>query len=132
MRERPLSPHLSVYRFKYTLTTSILNRFTGLALSIGLLPLSYWLMAAASGKASYEHALQLLSSEPCKLLYAAALFALCYHTVAGIRHLVWDTGRGLERAQSERSAWAVVIISVLLFVLTAYWLFSAHGGAHGG
>jgi len=132
MRERPLSPHLSVYRFKYTLTTSILNRLTGLALSVALLPLSYWLMAVAGGKGNYEHALQILSSGVCKLLYAAALFAICYHTVAGVRHLVWDTGRGLERAQSERSAWAVTIVSALLFIGAAYWLFIARGAAHGG
>jgi succinate dehydrogenase / fumarate reductase, cytochrome b subunit len=126
MRERPLSPHLSVYRFRYTLTTSILNRATGLALSVALLPLAWWLMAVAGGKASYERALPLLSSGVCRLIYAAALFAFFYHLVAGIRHLVWDTGYGLERTQSQRSAWIVVIASVVLALSAVYWMFAGH------
>ena len=127
MRERPLSPHLSVYRFKYTLTTSILNRFTGILLSIGLLLLVYWLMAVAQGKHAYALAQQLLSLGVVKLIYAGLLFAFCYHLIAGIRHLVWDTGRGLERAHSQRSAWVVVVVSLVLFGALGYWL---AGGAH--
>ena len=126
MRERPLSPHLSVYRFKYTLTTSILNRFTGILLSIGLLLLVYWLMAAAQGKQAYALAQQLLSLGVVKLVYAGLLLAFCYHFIAGIRHLVWDTGRGLERAHSQRSAWVVVIVSLVLFGVLGYWLAGAH------
>jgi len=127
MPSRPLSPHLSVYKFKYTLATSILNRFTGSALSLGLLGLVYWLMAVAAGAAAQARAQRLLSLPFAKLAAAAFVFALAYHLVAGIRHLVWDTGRGLERAQSQRSAWAVGILSVLLTlaILAALW----HGGA---
>jgi succinate dehydrogenase / fumarate reductase, cytochrome b subunit len=127
MPPRPLSPHLSVYKFKYTLTTSILNRFTGVALSLGLLLLVYWLMAVASGAHAQARAARLLSLPVMKLVYAALIMAFCYHLSAGIRHLVWDTGRGLERAQAQRSAWLVVGVSIALMLLVGYcaWLAGA-------
>ncbi|HET9388767.1 MAG TPA: succinate dehydrogenase, cytochrome b556 subunit [Steroidobacteraceae bacterium] len=130
MRTRPLSPHLSVYRMsRYTMVTSIFNRFTGLGLSIGLLLLIWWLMAAASGARAYEHAQRVLALGIFKVLYAALIVAFCYHLVAGIRHLVWDTGHGLERSQSQRSAWIVVLVSILLIAGLGYWLLAGRGHA---
>ena len=127
MPPRPLSPHLSVYKFKYTLATSILNRLTGVGLSVGLLLLVYWLVAVASGAHAQARAARLLSLPVMKLVYAALIIAFCYHLSAGIRHLVWDTGRGLERAQAQRSAWLVVGVSVALMLLVGYcaWLAGA-------
>ena len=127
MPPRPLSPHLSVYKLKYTLTTSILNRFTGVGLSVGLLLLVYWLVAVASGAHAQARAARLLSLPVMKLVYAALIIAFCYHLSAGIRHLVWDTGRGLERAQAQRSAWLVVGVSIALILLVGYcaWLAGA-------
>ena len=125
MPTRPLSPHLSVYRmYRYTLVTSIANRFAGLALSIGLLLLVYWLVAIAGGARSYARAAQLLTAPLARLVYAALIVAFSYHLVAGIRHLVWDTGRGLERTQSQRSAWLVVAVSIALMLVVAWaaWL----------
>jgi succinate dehydrogenase / fumarate reductase, cytochrome b subunit len=120
MPSRPLSPHLSVYRMsRYTLATSIFNRLTGLVLSCGLLLLVYWLMAVASGAQAFERAARLLASLPAKLLYLALIVAFSYHLVAGIRHLVWDTGHGLERRQSHRSAYLVVAVSTALALLIA-------------
>ena len=121
MPARPLSPHLSVYKMsRYSLATSILNRFAGVALSVGLLVLVYWLMSVAGGAAAQARAALLLSLPLMKLIYAACIAAFCYHLVAGIRHLVWDTGRGLERAQSQKSAWLVVAVSVALSLLIGY------------
>ena len=129
MTQRPLSPHLSVYRmFRYTLFTSFANRITGLVLSLGLLVLVYWLMAVASGAAAYTRAIGILSLPIFKLFYAALLLTFSYHLVAGLRHLVWDTGRGLERAQSKRSAAIVIVVSVLLMAGFIYWAFCP--GAH--
>jgi len=122
---RPLSPHLSVYKFKYTLATSILNRLTGIALSFALLLLAYWLMSVASGTLAQQRAQRLLGLPLLKLVYAAFLFAFCYHLCAGIRHLVWDTGHGLERAQSQRSAWLIVSASLLLTLILGYGLLHA-------
>ena len=125
MPTRPVSPHLSVYKMsRYTLATSIFNRFTGVGLSIGLLLLVYWLMAVAGGARAQARAMRVLSLPLAKLVYAALIIAFCYHLVAGIRHLIWDTGRGLERAQSRRSAWLVVTFSVALMLLVGWaaWL----------
>jgi succinate dehydrogenase / fumarate reductase cytochrome b subunit len=125
MASRPLSPHLEVYKFTYAMATSIVNRITGLALSTGLVLLVYWLVAVAAGARSFARAAMILSSPPCKVLYAILVVAFCYHLTAGIRHLVWDTGRGLERAQSRASARAVVAISIVLMLLIAYWVWIA-------
>jgi succinate dehydrogenase / fumarate reductase cytochrome b subunit len=110
---------------RYTLATSIFNRITGVILSVGLIVLIYWLMAIASGARSYARAQEILSSGFFKLVYAGLLVAFCYHLVAGIRHLVWDTGRGLERAQAKRSAGVVVAVSIALILILGYFLFLA-------
>jgi succinate dehydrogenase / fumarate reductase, cytochrome b subunit len=123
MPERPLSPHLSVYKFKYTLATSILNRGAGVLLSLGLVLLVYWLAALAAGAHAYAQARALLSLGVFKLVYAALLAAFVYHLFAGIRHLIWDTGRGLERASARRSAWVLAVASTLVTLLLIYWLF---------
>ncbi len=129
MADRPLSPHLQVYKLKYTLTTSILNRLTGIVLSLGLSVLAYWLLAVASGTRAYVQALAILSSGICKALYAALLIAFSYHLVAGIRHLVWDTGRYLERAQAKRSAWIVAAVSLVLMAICLYFAFFTGGAS---
>ena len=129
MPTRPLSPHLSVYRMsRYTLATSIANRFTGVALSAGLLLLVYWLMSVAGGAQSFARALRVLTSPLVRLIYAALIISFCYHLVAGVRHLVWDTGHGLERTQAQKSAWLVITLSVVLIVVISYrvWLIGAH------
>jgi succinate dehydrogenase / fumarate reductase cytochrome b subunit len=122
MPERPLSPHLSVYKFKYTLATSILNRFAGLILSLGFLLFVYWLVALAAGARAYAQARELLGIGVFKLVYVVLLAAFVYHTAAGVRHLVWDSGRGLARESARRSAWVISILSILVTLLLAYCL----------
>ena len=130
MTARPLSPHLSVYKMsRYSLATSILNRMTGVGLSVGLVLLVYWLTSVAGGAAAQARAAQWLSLPLMKPVYAACIGAFCYHMVAGIRHLVWDTGRGLERAQSQRSAYLVVAISIALMLALGYGAFVLRGHA---
>ncbi len=115
---------MSVYRmYRYTLLSSILNRITGMALSVGLLLLVYWLMAVASGAQAYERAVDILATPLFKLVYAGLLFTFSYHLVAGVRHLIWDTGHGLERHQSQRSALIVGLVSALLTIAFIYWAF---------
>ena len=121
MPERPLSPHVWMYKFKYTLFTSILNRITGCALTAGLLILMYWLMSLASGAESYSNAVVVLSYPLFKLIFAGLAFAFSYHLMAGIRHLVWDTGRGLEKRQSQQSAWLIGAAAVVLTFALVAW-----------
>ena len=127
MPDRPLSPHASVYKFKYTIISSFLNRLTGLGLTLGLLPLAYWFMALADGRDAYARAAVVLTHPFFKLIYVLLAFSVCYHLVAGFRHLIWDTGHGLEKRQSQSSAWIVVAVSVLLTAFVLFALFCYRG-----
>ena len=120
MNQRPLSPHLGVYKFMYTMSLSILHRITGCAASVGFLLFVWWLMALASGPAAYGSAMGALGSPLAKLLLVGFTFSFVYHFCNGIRHLVWDTGRGLERAQARRSG-AVVVVAALLLTAVLVW-----------
>lgn len=121
MSQRPLSPHLGVYKFMYTMSLSIMHRMTGIAASFGFLAFAWWLMALASGPETYAAAMRCLSSPLAKLLLVGFTFSFVYHFCNGIRHLVWDTGRGMERAQARRSG-AVVIVVALALTLLLLWL----------
>ncbi|HEY4340823.1 MAG TPA: succinate dehydrogenase, cytochrome b556 subunit [Steroidobacteraceae bacterium] len=129
MRARPLSPHLSIYRMtRYTLISSFANRIAGGVLSVGLLGLIYWLTCLARGARAYARAQEVLGSDIAKLLYAALIAAFAYHLVAGLRHLIWDSGRGMEKAQSQRSAWLVIAAAVVLTAVTLWWVLRAREG----
>jgi len=129
MNPRPVSPHLGVYRFGYTMTLSFMHRMTGIAASVGFLAFVWWLMALASGPDAYATAMRLLMSPVAKLLLVGFTFSFVYHFCNGIRHLVWDTGRGMERAQARRSGALVVVGAVLLTALLV-WLGCAALVAH--
>ena len=119
--ERPLSPHLQVYRWQITMALSILHRGTGVALSVGLIVLVYWLLQLASGPAAYAQAQTLLGSALLKLCYAGWAFCFFYHLANGVRHLIWDLGRGFEKDQISLGGWIVVLLAVaatLVFSLT--------------
>ncbi len=127
MASRPLSPHLGVYKFMYTMSLSILHRITGCVATVGFLAFVWWLMALASGREQYATAMRLLSGPVGKLLLVGFTFSFVYHFCNGIRHLLWDTGRGLERAQARRSGAIVVVASVLLTALVLWFACSAMG-----
>lgn len=115
-RERPLSPFLQ-YRWKYTNTTSILHRITGVLLSVGFLLLVYWLAAAAGGPGRYARAMQFLGSPLGQVALGGALLAFCYHLLNGVRHLFFDAGLGFELATARRSARVVWVATVVLAVI---------------
>ena len=110
--ERPLSPHLQVYRPQITSVLSILHRASGVALSAGVVVLVYWLVALAGGPVAYEQAASILGSGLMKFCYAGWSFCFFYHFANGIRHLVWDVGMGYERHQINASGWLVLVVSV--------------------
>jgi succinate dehydrogenase / fumarate reductase cytochrome b subunit len=110
-----------VYKFMYTMSLSIMHRITGLAATVGFLAFVWWLMALATGPDAYARAMACLTTPLGKLLLVGFTFSFVYHFCNGIRHLVWDTGRGLERAQARRSG-AVVIVSALLLTAVVVWL----------
>jgi len=117
--ERPLSPHLSIYRWPITMTLSILHRATGMAMTAGLVLLTAWLVNAAAGAAEYEQFAAAISTLLGRLVLIGWSFAFFYHLANGIRHLVWDTGRGFEKRQANASAWFVIIAAVL--ITAGFW-----------
>ena len=118
--DRPLSPHLSVYRWPVTMLTSILHRATGIANAVGLIVLAAWLMQAAAGEAAYATLTGILGSPLGYVVLAGFSFSFFYHLCNGIRHLVWDTGRGFEKRQATMSAWIVIAGSLVLTAL--FWV----------
>lgn len=128
MARRPLSPHVFIYRFAYTMALSILHRATGLALSLGLLLLCAWLVALATGPECYDTFARFAASWPVKLIIAAGLVSFCYHLSNGIRHLFWDLGIGLERVDARRSA-RIVIVAVAVLSAALLWIFFFGRGA---
>ena len=118
--ERPLSPHLSIYRWPITMTLSILHRITGVAMSVGLIILCAWLLGAAAGAADYERVMSLLSTLIGRLMLIGFSFAFFLHLANGVRHLVWDVGYGFEIHQANASAWFVLLLAVGL--TSAFWM----------
>lgn len=116
---RPLSPHLQVYRPQLTSMSSILNRVTGVGLLLGALLSVWWLLAAAAGPEYFELVDGIVTSFLGDLIMFGSLWALWYHALAGVRHLIWDAGYGLEVKEAEAMAWMIIGGSVVLTIITA-------------
>jgi len=125
--ERPLSPHLQVYRWQITMTLSILHRATGIALAGGTLLLAWWLLAMASGPSAYDSVQAFNGSWFGRLLLFGWTWSLFYHLGNGIRHLFWDAGMGFEIPMVYRSGWTVVVASVVLTLLAWIWAYASLG-----
>ena len=117
-RDRPLSPHLQVYRPQLTMVLSITHRLTGVALAFGTLLLVYWLVAVASGAAAYDTAQGLIGSFLGRLLLFGWSVALFYHLCNGIRHLFWDAGYLMDLPAVYRSGWTVVGATLTLTLIS--------------
>jgi succinate dehydrogenase cytochrome b subunit len=115
--ERPLSPHLQIYRPMLTMMMSIAHRITGASLAVGFLLLTWWLVAVSLGPQAYASVDVFFSSLIGKLLLFLFTWALVHHMLGGIRHLIWDTGHGLDKISIEVFAWATIISSIVLTVL---------------
>jgi succinate dehydrogenase / fumarate reductase cytochrome b subunit len=121
--ERPLSPHLQVYRPQITSVLSILHRLTGVALTLGTLLLTWWLVSAAYGPDAFADAQAFVGSWFGQLLLWGFTFALFYHLGNGIRHLAWDFGWGFELSQVRASGLAMLafaVVGTLLTLIVAY------------
>lgn len=116
-RSRPLSPHLQVYRLIPTMLMSIVHRITGAALYFGTLLVAAWLIAAATSPEWFDCVSWLYGSLLGRLVLFGYTWALLHHLIGGIRHLVWDTGAGLDKQLSTKIAVAMPYVSVALTVL---------------
>jgi succinate dehydrogenase / fumarate reductase cytochrome b subunit len=117
---RPLSPHLQVYRWQWTMMLSITHRATGIALAVGSLLLVCWLLAIASGPDAFAPVHGFLGTWIGRLLLFGWTWSLLYHFANGIRHLFWDAGLGFELPTAQASGYAVVAIS--LAATLAVWI----------
>ncbi|MBF9022184.1 succinate dehydrogenase, cytochrome b556 subunit [Rhodobacterales bacterium FZCC0069] len=115
---RPLSPHLQIYRKQLNSATSILNRITGIAMLGSAFLIVWWLLAAATGKAYFDLVDGLMTSLLGDVVMTLSVLGLWYHTLGGLRHLIWDTGRGLELEAADRMGWAMIAGAVVLTILT--------------
>ena len=128
MTNRPISPHLQVYRPQLTSMLSILHRITGVALAIGTILLVYWLIAAASGPEAFASAEALIGSRLGRILLFGWIFALYFHLANGIRHLFWDAGFGFELKTVYASGWTAVALAVALTLVSFIAGFVLAGG----
>lgn len=115
---RPLSPHLQVYRPQLTSITSILTRITGNALIVASLMIVWWLLAASTGPEYFAVANGFVTSWFGDIVMFLSIWALWYHTLAGIRHLIWDNAKMLEIDRAEMLGWMVIIGSGVLTVFS--------------
>lgn len=127
-KERPLSPHLQVYKPQLTSMLSILHRGFGIFLTLGTLLLVCWLAAIAAGPAEFARYQAFASHWVVMLLMLGWTFALFYHLLNGIRHLFWDIGRGFELSTLYRSGWLVLGGATVMTVITWYIAWSKLGG----
>lgn len=115
--ERPLSPHLQIYKWPLTMATSILHRGTGLALAGGTVFLVWWLAAAASGDAAYASAQWFFGSWLGLIFLFGWCFSFFFHLCNGIRHLIWDVGYGFEIGPAYRASLLVVVAAIVLTLI---------------
>ncbi len=123
--QRPLSPHLQVYRFTMTMMMSIAHRISGAALYFGTFLLAWWLIAAASNERYFNHVNELFASNVGRFILLGYTWALIHHMLGGMRHLLWDTGGGFGKKTLDILAFGTLIGSIALTILiwfVAYWV----------
>ena len=123
--ERPLSPHLQIYKPMLTMMMSIAHRLSGAALYFGMILLAWWLISAATGPAYFSFVNELFATNIGRLALLGFTWALIHHMLGGIRHLIWDTGSGFGLKTIEIFAWLTLVGSITLTVLIwflAYWV----------
>lgn len=127
VRERPLSPHLQVWRWHVTMASSIFHRATGVALYVGALIGAGWAFALALGPGPYGTYTSLLGSIPGKLVLFGLTVSILFHLANGVRHLVWDSGKGFEIKLADATAIAAMVFSVVAAVFI--WVIGFMTGA---
>ncbi len=123
---RPLSPHVSIWRWHVTMATSILHRATGVALYGAAFGLALWLIAVAMGPEKYDNVQAILMSPLGQIALYLIVAALAYHLANGIRHLVFDTGAGLVPGDADTSAWFAILFAIAAPI--GLWALLTFGG----
>ncbi len=123
---RPLSPHLGIYRLTLTLMMSGFHRISGAALTFGMLLVVWWLLAAAAGPNAYANVQWFMETLIGRLILFGFSWALLHHMLGGIRHLIWDTGRGFGPSEREWLALATlvgsIVLTIILWVVASFFI----------
>ncbi|WP_116130781.1 succinate dehydrogenase, cytochrome b556 subunit [Tropicimonas sp. IMCC34043] len=120
---RPLSPHLQIYRTHILMVSSILIRITGNGLTVGIVLVLWWLLAAAAGPEAYAANMEWLTGWwLAYIVWFGLIWALSYHMLGGIRHIIWDEAVGLDLKTAEKLGWAIVIGSGALAVVISIFM----------
>lgn len=125
--QRPLSPHLMIYKPPINMVMSIIHRITGAALYVGSLLLCWWLIAAAVGPEYFDYVSGIFGSWLGRLVLFGYTWALLHHLIGGIRHFIWDMGKGYDLATIDKLSWVSIILSVVLTVFI--WVCALTSGA---
>jgi succinate dehydrogenase / fumarate reductase cytochrome b subunit len=126
--DRPLSPHLQIYRPLINMVMSILHRITGAALYFGTIILAAWLVAAASGPEAFQTVSGWLNTWAGWIVLCGYTWVLIHHALGGIRHFIWDFGMGYEHETIDLLSWGTGVASVVLTVLVWFFVLRGLGG----
>jgi succinate dehydrogenase / fumarate reductase cytochrome b subunit len=125
---RPLSPHLTIYRWPVTMMTSITHRVTGSAMAVGALVLAWWLISVSNGPEGYDSFHAIMDTVPGLIVVFGLAWSLAYHFFSGLRHLAWDLGYGFEKKLAERNSVIVFALSFLTVAAIFAVFFTGHAG----
>lgn len=126
--ERPLSPHLQIYRPMLTMMMSIAHRISGASLAVGFALLTWWLVAISLGPDAYATVEAFFSTLIGRALLFLFTWALIHHMLGGIRHLIWDTGAALDKTSIEVAAWLTILSSTVITILIWIAGYALQGG----
>jgi succinate dehydrogenase / fumarate reductase, cytochrome b subunit len=127
-RPRPLSPHLTIYRWQITMLASITHRATGMGLGLGALVLVWWLVAVSNGPEGYENFMSWWTTPLGLLILFGFTWSLAFHFLNGIRHLAWDLGYGFEKHTATQTGSLVYVLSVVIALGIFAFAWTGHGG----
>jgi succinate dehydrogenase / fumarate reductase cytochrome b subunit len=126
--ERPLSPHLTVWRWQLTMLASITHRATGLALMVGALALAWWLVSVSNGPEGYESFMAAANTPIGVLVLFGFTWSLAFHMLNGVRHLAWDLGYGFDKVTATQTGSLVYVLSLVVAVGLFAFVWTGHGG----
>jgi succinate dehydrogenase / fumarate reductase, cytochrome b subunit len=125
---RPLSPHLTIYRWQVTMMASITHRITGIGLGVGALILAWWLVSISNGPEGYETFMSYAGTPVGLVILFCCAWGLAFHFLNGIRHLAWDLGYGFQKQTATRSGSLVYVLSVVIALAVFAFVWTGHGG----
>jgi succinate dehydrogenase / fumarate reductase cytochrome b subunit len=127
-RERPLSPHMTIWRWQVTMLASIMHRATGMALAVGAVVLAWWLVSVSNGPEGYDSFMQYAAMPLGILVLFGFTWSLAFHFCQGVRHLAWDLGYGFDKHTASQTGVLVFALSFVIAILFFALVWTGHAG----